>query len=340
MPYYLYVSLQDDDKISVYTMDADSGRLKHERDETITGGPAALAIDPERKFLYVGRRGIRELSSFGIDQDTGGLSFLGTASLEGEPVFLATDRRGKFVLSAYYYQGMAAVHPIDEMGVARTPPTEWLETAIGAHSIQTDPSNRFVFVPHIANRGPNAIYQFRFDESTGRLTPNSPAILTLEEYLGPRHFCFHPNHDVAYFSDEQACSVTAYRLDTSAGTLTAFQTVSTLPDDFEGANTCSQIQISPSGKFLYAPNRGHNSIAGFAVDAASCRLTPIGRASTEAVPRAFSIDPQGDFLFAAGLETGRLAAYRINGESGELEPLETYDVGQKPMWVLITSLPG
>ncbi len=340
MPIYLYVSLQDDDKISVYTMDAASGRLEHQRDETVTGGPAALATDPERKFLYVGRRGIRELSSYGIDQVTGGLSFLGTASLEGEPVFLATDRRGKFVLSAYYYQSIAAVHPIDDRGVAGTPPTEWLQTASGAHAMQTDPSNRFAFVPHIAGNGPNAIYQFKFDESTGRLTPNSPAILTPEELLGPRHFCFHPNQDVVYFSNEQACSVTAYRLDSSAGTLTAFQTVSTLPDGFEGRNTCSQIQIAPSGKFLYAPNRGHNSIAGFTVDAATCQLTPIGRAPTEAVPRAFTLDPQGNFLFAAGLDTGRLAAYLINGESGELEPLETYDVGRKPMWVLITRLPG
>ena len=340
MPYYLYVSLQDDDKISVYTMDAGSGRLEHQRDETVTGGPAGLAIDPQSKFMYVGRRGVRELSSFGIDQNTGGLSMLGTASLEGEPVYLATDRRGKFVLSAYYYQSIAAVHAIDERGVAGTPPVEWRETASGAHAMQTDPSNRFAFVPHIANRGPNAIYQFKFDESTGRLTPNSPAILSPDEYLGPRHFCFHPNQDVVYFSDEQGCSVTAYRMDPSEGTLTAFQTVSTLPDGFDGTNSCSQIQIAPSGRFLYAPNRGHNSIAGFAVDPASSQLTPLGRVPTEAVPRAFSIDPQGKFVFAAGLETGRLASYRINGDSGELEPMEVYNVGNRPMWVLITSLPG
>ena len=148
MPYYMYVSLQDDDKISVYIMDAGSGRLEHQRDEIVTGGPAALAIDPERRFLYVGRRGIRELSSYGIDQKTGGLSFLGTAPLEGEPVFLATDRRGRFVLSAYYYQSIAAVHPIDEQGVAGTPPTEWLETASAAPAIQTVPSQRFPFRPH------------------------------------------------------------------------------------------------------------------------------------------------------------------------------------------------
>ena len=109
--------------------------------------------------------------------------------------------------------------------------------------------------------------------------------------LGPRHFCFHPRLDILYFSDEQGCSVTAYRLDTSSGTLTPFQTVSTLPDDFRETNSCSQIQITPSGKFLYAPNRGHNSIASFAVDEESGRLPATGRVSTEPVPRAFSLAP-------------------------------------------------
>ncbi len=97
-------------------------------------------------------------------------------------------------------------------------------------------------------------------------------------------------------------------------------------------------QISPSGKFLYAPNRGHNSIAGFSVDTTSGRLTAIGQVSTEDRPSAFSPDPEGNFLFAAGSETDRLASYRVNGDSGELTPLETYSVGKRPMWVLVTSL--
>jgi 6-phosphogluconolactonase len=149
--------------------------------------------------------------------------------------------------------------------------------ARGAHSIQTDPSNRFAFVPHIAGRGPNEIWQFRFDEQTGHLTPNSPPKVVPDQPVGPRHFCFHPSKDLLYCSNEQGCSVTAYRFNTSTGTLTALQTVSTLPDGYTGQNSCSQIQIGPSGKFLYAPNRGHNSIAGFAVDAATGLLTPIGQ---------------------------------------------------------------
>ena len=340
MAYYLLVSRQEDDKISIFQMDAATGRLDLQNEMAVAGGPAAMAVDPQRRFLYVGCRSIREISSYRIDQSSGGLSYAGTAPLEGEPVFLATDRKGKFVLSAYYYQAKVAVHPIGEDGVATAPPVEWLTTDSGAHAIQTDPSNRFVFVPHIANRGPNAIFQFRFDETSGHLTPSSPPKVSPEDYLGPRHFCFHPRLDILYFSDEQGCSVTAYRLDTSNGTLTSFQTVSTLPDDYRETNSCSQIQITPSGKFLYAPNRGHNSIASFAVDEVSGRLTATGRVSTEPVPRAFSLDPQGRFVFAAGLESGRLASYRVNADTGVLEELENFTVGNKPMWVLGIELPG
>jgi 6-phosphogluconolactonase len=186
--------------------------------------------------------------------------------------------------------------------------------------------------------GPNAIYQFRFDETQGRLTPNTPPMLAMQEFLGPRHYCFHPTLDVVYFSNEQGCSVSAYRLDTTAGTLSALQTVTTLPGGYSGRNTCSQIQISPSGKFLYVPNRGHNSIAGFAVHPASGELTPVGIVPTEAVPSAFSLDPEGKFLFAAGSASDRLASYRIDSHSGVLTPIDTYDVGKRPMEVCAVHL--
>ena len=341
MTIYMYVSISEEDRVSIFKMDAESGKLDFQGDAAVPGGPAPLTADPGRRFLYVGRRGVPDIASFQIDQGNGGLSLVGNAPLEADPCYLATDRKGRFLFSAYYGAGKVAVHTIGEDGAVITPPVEWLDTAPGAHSMQTDPSNSYAFVPHIAGAvGPNLIFQFRFDESTGRLTPNSPPKAIPGEELGPRHFCFHPNKDILYFSDEQGCSVTAYNLDTSTGTLTAFQTLSTLPDDYQGRNSCAQIQISPNGRFLYAPNRGHNTIACFAVDASSGHLTSIGRVPTEAVPRAFSIDPDGSFLFAAGLESGRLASYRIDGESGELQPLEVYDVGKAPMWVQFIRLPG
>ena len=116
------------------------------------------------------------------------------------------------------------------------------------------------------------------------------------------------------------------------------QTTSTLPVDYAGENSCSQIQITPSGKFLYAPNRGHNSIACFSVDDGSGSLSLIGQVPTEPVPRAFSLDPEGNFLYVAGLESGRLASYRVDPDTGVLESLESYAVGQGPMWVLIADL--
>jgi 6-phosphogluconolactonase len=260
--------------------------------------------------------------------------------LEAWPVYVSTDRTGKFVLSAYYQGGHVAVHPIGGDGSVGGPPIEWLATATGAHAMQTDPTNRYAFVPHIAGNGPNAIFQFTFDEHTGRLTPNAPARVEPEALLGPRHFCFHPSLDILYFSNEQGCSVTGYRLDTATGTLSAFQTITTLPEGYTERNTCSQIQITASGRFLYAPNRGHNSIACFAVDPTTGQLTATGRVASEPIPNAVSLDPQDQFLFSAGQASGRMASFRINAESGVLTPLETYPLGNRPAWVSITELPG
>ena len=352
MPYYMFVALQDDDKIAVFTMNARTGKLTLKTEVGVSGGPSLLAISPDQNVLYVGHRVVPEISSWRIDHGNGGLTQSGTVSPEVAPAFLSTDRKGRYLLSSYYQSGHAAVHPIGDDGAVGDPPIEWLATATGAHAMQTDPSNKFAFVPHIARLndnvmepprdapGPNVIYQFRFDENTGHLTPNTPLRVEPKVRLGPRHFCFHPTKNIVYFSDEQGCSVTCYRLDTSKGTLSAFQTITTLPEGYTGRNTCSQIQISSSGKFLYVPNRGHNSIAGFSVDASTGRLTAIEQVSTEAVPSAFSLDPDGRFLFAAGSASGRLASYRINGDTGGLIPLETYAVGKRPMWVLVTSLGG
>src|SRR6185312_10092208 len=115
--------------------------------------------------------------------------------------------------------------------------------------------------------------------------------------------------------------------DPATGALSAVQRVPTLPDGFSGRNTCSQIHLTPSAKFLYVGNRGHNSIAGFAIDAATGHLTPLGHAASEAVPSAFGLDPGGNYLFAAGTATGKLASYRIDTGSGALSPLAAFEVG-------------
>ncbi|MCY3544076.1 MAG: beta-propeller fold lactonase family protein [Chloroflexi bacterium] len=334
MTMQMYITLSEEDRIARYEMDAGTGELAHVGDTATAARPAPLAVNPTGDRLYVGCRDAIAISTFAIGDD-GALAHIGDAAVDNDPCYLSTDCAGRFLLSAYYEGGRCAVHAIGDDGAAVSPPVEWLATDKGAHSMQTDPANRFAFVPHISGgNGPNAIFQFRFDAETGHITPNTPARVTPDAELGPRHFCFHPHKDILYFSDEQGCSVTAYNFDADAGTLSAFQTTSTLPDGYEGQNSCSQIQIAPSGEFLYAPNRGHNSIACFSVDAHSGALTPIGHAASEAVPRAFSIDPTGQYLYAAGLDTGKLAAYRIE-DDGTLARIATYDVGEGPMWVLL-----
>ena len=348
MPEALYVCLQDDDKIAAFAIDAGTGRLTPQSEEPAAGGPSVMAISPDRRTLYVGHRTQPAISSFRINQSTGSLSLLGTISQEHAPTFLAPDRNGKYLLCAYYQGGGAAVYPLGEDGAVGASSLGWLATAVGAHAIATDRSNQFAFVPHIArlndnvleppkeNPGPNVILQFRFDDQTGRLTANSRIELT--ERLGPRHFCFHPTLDLVYFSNEQGCSVTAYRLNNETGTLSAVQTVTTLPNGYTARNTCSQIHLAPSGKFLYVANRGHNSIAGFAVDTGTGHLTSIGHVATEAVPSAFSLDPAGSFVFAAGTVSGHLAAYRISAQTGVLTPLMRQAVGQRPAAVLTTRI--
>ena len=350
MPTYMYVSLQDDDKILMLAMDAATGHLTPQGEVPVAGAPSTLTISPNRQVLYVGHRQVPAISSFRIAPDTGGLTPSGTVAPEAAPTFLATDRTGRYLLSAYYQGAHVAVHPLGEDGAVGAPPCDRLATAMGAHAIQTDPFNQFAFVPHIArfndnvleplreSTGPNAIWQLRFDAQTGRLSPNTPLKVEPATRLGPRHYCFHPTLPVAYFSNEQGSSVTTYGLDPAMGTLTAAQTLTTLPEGFTARNTCSQIHLTASGQFLYVGNRGHNSLAGFAVDAATGLLTARGHAATEAVPSAFGLDPAGRFAAAAGTATGRLAVYRIHGETGALTHLATDPVGQRPMAVLITQV--
>jgi 6-phosphogluconolactonase len=346
----LYVCLQDEDKIAAFAMDAGTGQLTGPTEVPAVGGPSVMAISHDRRMLYVGQRAAPAISSFRIDPCTSRLTLAGTVSQPHAPTFLAPDRTGKYLLVAYYQGGGAAVYRLGSDGTVGAGSQDWLATDTGAHAIATDPSNRFAFVPHIARvqdnvleppkniPGPNVIMQFQFDAETGRLSANTPSRVEQPDLIGPRHYCFHPRLDLAYFSNEQGCSVTAYRLAPMTGTLSAVQTVTTLPDGYTARNTCSQIHLAASGNFLYVANRGHNSIAGFAVDATTGQLTAAGHVSTEAVPSAFALDPTGSFVFAAGTSSGRLASYRINGETGALTPIATQAVGKRPAAVLVAHL--
>lgn len=336
MPYVAYIAVGGDEKLLRFAMNPSDGGLTLQEEIKLAGAPGPLAVDPTQSFLYVGLRSTCRLVSFQIERVTGQLHPFGKAvALDTDPCYLSTDQTGRCLLAAYYRGGKATVHPIDANGELGPDAICTVETMPYAHCIRTDPTNRFAFLPHVAES--NTIVQLRFDADTGQLTPNSPAQVTPPPNTGPRHYVYHPTRNIVYFSNEQGGSVTGYHLDPAQGTLTPFQTLSTLPAAFTGSNTCAKIQIHPTGRFLYVSNRGHDSIAGFAIDDAGY-LTALGQHLTEPTPRAFGLDPTGNFLYASGQGSGKLTAYRIDQDSGRLQPLATYILGERPMWVMVLRL--
>lgn len=333
---FLYVSLSGENKISLFKVDTKKGGLTHQKDFAADSSPGSLAVHPNKKYLFAALRSSGKLGAFRIDPENGNLTLINTVSANGSAAYVLTDRTGRFLFSAYYGQGKVAVHAIGKDGSLSEQPLQTIPTAEKAHAILIDSTNRFVYVPHT---GPNAIFQFRFDAKTGKLSPNDVPRVNTPEGDQPRHLWFHPTRPFAYVDNEKGSSVTLFKRDSSSGTLSPLQTLSTLPVGYSDRNSCADIEVHPSGRFVYSSNRGHDSIAGFAIDKKNGTMTSLGQFSTEKTPRSFNIDPSGRFLFAAGQASGKLAAYRINKKSGKLKRLETYPVGKGPAWVQIVQIP-
>ena len=335
---FVYISICGENKISVYTQDQENGRLSHRQDVGFHGGPGPMATHPNKAMLYVALRAEKEVLSLSIDPATGGLSTKGSISLAEGPTLISPDRRGRYLLGAHPSVGAVSVNAIDEQGVAIEPLVQWEPTTERAHYIQVDPGNRYVYVPHVLPG--NAIYQFHFDENSGKLTPNEPHVRP-PDGEGPRHLCFHPDQRTLYTSNEDSASVTAYHIDAATGALSPFQTVSTVPPEGyvpgEEAATCAQIRMTPDGRFLYAPTRGHDSIACFRIEE-SGRLSTVGYAPTERHTRGTAMDPDGRFFYATGLLSGGMSSFAISRQTGALEPLQRIELGDSPMWVEIVEV--
>lgn len=330
---YVYVSIAGENKISIFKMSSETGALTPHGEVGVYSPPSILSVHPRLDVLYAAIRATGDILSFRIDRGTGQLERIDTTVTGWEdPAYLEIDKTGDYLITPYYVPGKVTVYQLREDGTLQSEPSDTHSTGEHAHGVAIDPSNRFVFVSHTCPT--NSIFQFQFDSSAGTLSPNAPAQVIPESEDGPRHICFHPNQPVVYADNEQGSSVTAYKFSAFDGTLRAFQTLPTLPEGYDNSNSCARLEIHPSGKFLYAANRGHDSIAGYATNPDGS-LTSIGYFPTEKTPRSFRIDPNGKFLISAGESAGRLALYRIDVDAGYLYPLETYDVGNMPWWVLI-----
>ena len=250
--------------------------------------------------------------------------------------YIITDRTGRYLLSASYHGSKLAINRIGGQGAVEAPAIQVLATPPNAHCIVTDPANRYVYATSL---GGDVIMQFRFDATTGRITPTDPPTVRSKPKAGPRHLAFTPDGRFLYLINELDGTVNGYQVAAATGALTERQTVALLPASFADKPSAADLHITPDGRFLYGSERASNTIMGFAVDAASGRLTPIGSTPTETAPRGFRIDPSGHVLLAVGQTSNRMSVYAIDGGTGRLGKLADYPMGINPNWVEIIHLP-
>lgn len=329
----LYVSCSDGKHLLVYEINQDTGQLRETQRLELPGNPGPLALNDEGDHLYAALRNPSRILPMTRDTATGQLALLEPAEVPEFPTYLDIDATGKFAITASYRPGLVHTFAINEDATVNGTPIQTTKTERTAHASLIDPSNQFVYIPHTT---PNAIYQFRFDDTTGKLAPIQPIIVKgggkPNQPAGPRHYTYHPTLDIVYVVNELDSSVSAYQRDKDTGSLTRFQSLTTLPANFSERNTCADIHLTPNGKFLYASNRGHDSIAAYKLDEDGL-MSFIDWFKTEPVPREFAIDVKGQYLYSAGLRSHKLAAYAIDSNTGRLSRIGNYDTPEGPIWV-------
>ena len=315
-----------------------------------TANPSFLAVDPARRHLYaVNEVGDYQgqksggVSAFEIDKESGKLKFLNEVASRGAgPCYVTLDKTGKHVLVANYDGGSVAAFPILEdgrLGEAASVvqhqghgPNAERQEAPHAHEIDLTKDNRFALATDL---GLDKLLVYKFDADKGTLAANDPPSGQVPPGAGPRHFVIHPSGKFVYVINEMGGSITAFAFDGYSGALRSLETVSSLPKDFRGKNDSAEIQVHPSGKFLYGTNRGPDNIAVFAIDSPKGTLRLIDHVPTKGkTPRSFAIDPTGKYLFAANQESNSIVVFRIHPSSGRLTP--TGQVLEVPTPVCVT----
>jgi 6-phosphogluconolactonase len=351
---FVYISNAEDGDIGMCTLQADGSPQPGQRFKA-TKLVMPMAVSPDKLFLIAAVRSKPfQAYSYSIDKSSGALNLVGTGTLAESYPYIALDRNGRFLLGASYGANQVGVNPVGPDGRVGEP-LQVIPTARNAHSIRTDNTNRFVFVPHL---GTDQVFQFLFDEKSGRLTANTPPVLQLKQGTGPRHLIVSSDNRFVYLLNELTGMVTTLSLDPNAGTLKELDSVSTLPPDTKlvpgvprGAvgtpsanqaprNTdndiwASDLHLTPNGRFLYAAERTSSTLAALRVDTASGKLTYLGSTPTEKQPRGFAIDPAGRFVVVAGEQSDTISSYAIDAENGALKLIGRYPTGKGANWVEI-----
>lgn len=312
--------------ISIFRFDAAQGALELVGVQRDLVNPSFLALSRDGNFLYTVHGDEAEVSAFAVDRHSGQLRFINREGTQGKnPVHLALDPSGRFLVVSNHIGASLAVLPVNADGsLAPLSQLVALEGQPGPHRVEQkqakphfnpfDPSGRFVVVP---DKGLDRVFSFAFRD--GRLAPAAMPSVAAREGAGPRHLAFHPHLPLAYVVNELDSSVTACGFDASSGALEPFQLLPTLPESFVGNSRAAGIAIDARGRFLYASNRGCDSVAMFAIDGASGRLRFLGAKPTRGrTPRCFALSPDGRFLFALNEDSDSIVRFAIDPDTGRL----------------------
>jgi 6-phosphogluconolactonase (cycloisomerase 2 family) len=311
-------------------MDQQTGDWTHIQHVGNLVNPSFLILSRDQRFLYSVHGDEAYATAFAVDRSSGFLTLLNQAKTGGaNGVHLAIDPSGRFLVVANYAAGSVAVLPVrpdgrlaDQIQLKVLPgepgPNPKEQASSHPHHIVFDPSGRFVLVP---DKGFDRVFVFRFDASSGKLSPAEPASAKASAGSGPRHAAFHPMLPVAWVVNELASSVTTYDWDAQRGSLKPLETLATLPPDFTGENTAAEIAVSGDGRFVYCSNRGHDSVAIYSADAKTGLLSSVAWASTQGQgPRFIAFDPSYRYLYAANERSDTIVALGVDSEAGYLMP--------------------
>jgi 6-phosphogluconolactonase len=322
--------------IHAFRFDAATGRLISMGLGTEAVNPTFVTASADGRFLYATKEVARHqgknsgsVKAFAIDRRTGKLRFLNEVASGGTiPCYVRLDNRGRYAMVANYGSGSVTVIEVRRDGrlgkmtafdqYAGSSVNPQRQEGPHAHSINVSPDNRFAIA---ADLGLDKVFVYRFEQKTGALAPNTPPYATVNAGSGPRHIAFARNGRFVYVIGEMKSNITVFAYDARRGTLRKLQTVSTLPKGYKGQSDCAEVAVSPSGKFVYGSNRGHDSIAVFAADPKKGTLTAVERApSGGKTPRHFAIDPTGSYLLVANQESDCVSVFAVDRKTGRLTP--------------------